>query len=86
MYIRFNNIDKAHNGIRRFALFDYGWFDKICDTIRYLISEESGIMDGINHNFGKIRIDSHNYILIEKILTFHNVIILITSIVNKDKN
>ena len=43
-------------------------------------------MDSINHNFGKIRIDSSNSLPIEKILTFHNVIILIRSVINKYKN
>ena len=31
---RFTKIDgfiKAHNGFKCFALFHYGWFDKICD-------------------------------------------------------
>ena len=30
----FNKIDrfvKTHNGIVRLVLFDYGWFDKVCD-------------------------------------------------------
>ena len=61
-------------------------FDKICDKIKYLISEKSGIADSINHDFAEIRIDSYNYLQIEKILTFHNVVILIKSIVNKNKN
>ena len=51
-----------------------------------LISEKSGITDSINHNFGKIRIDSYNSLPIKKILTFHNVIILIKSVINKNKN
>ena len=50
-----------------------------------LISGKSGDTDSINHNFGKIRIDSYNSLSIEKILTFH-VIILIKSVVNKNKN
>ena len=33
-----------------------------------------------------MRIDSYKYLPIEKILTFHNVIILIKSVVNKNKN
>ena len=37
-------------------------------------------------NFGKIRIDLYNYFPIEKILTIHNVIIVIESVVNKSKN
>ena len=52
---------------------------------KYLISFLS-IRNSINQNFGKIRIDSYNYLPISKILTFHNVIILIMSVVNKNKN
>ena len=59
---------------------------KICDKIKNLISEKSGITDSINHNFGEIRIDSYNSLPNGKILTFHNVIILIKSVVNKNKN
>ena len=66
-------------------LFDYGLFDKICDKIKYLINEKSGIADSITHNFGAIKIDSYNSLPIEKILTFHNLIILIKSVVIKDK-
>ena len=50
--------------------------------IKYFIREKSGIIN----NFGEIRIDSYNSLPIEKILTFHNVIILIKSVVNKNKN
>ena len=42
--------------------------------------------DSINRNFRKIRINSYNSLSIEKILTFHNIIILIKSVVNKNKN
>ena len=47
---------------------------------------KSGIADSINHNFGKIRISSYNSLLVEKILTFHNVIILIKPAINKNEN
>ena len=67
-------------------LFDYGLFNKICDKIKYLKSKKSGITNSINHNFGKIRIDPYNSLPIKKILTFNNVIILIKSVVNKNKN
>ena len=42
--------------------------------------------DSINHNFARSRIDSYDSLPIEKILTFHNVIMLIKSAVNKSKN
>ena len=87
--IRFDETDefmKIHNKIRYLVLFDYSYCDKICDKIKYLISKKSGITDSINHNFARIRIDSYDSLAIEKILTFHSVIILITSVVNKYKN
>ena len=76
---------KSGGEFRQLELFDYGLFNKICDNIKYLISEKTGVTDSINHNFEKIGINSYNSLPIEKILTFHNVIILIKSVVNKNK-
>ena len=87
--IRFDKIDgfiKIHNKIKYLVLFDYSYCDKTCDKIKYLISEKSDITDSSNHNFGRIRIDLHGSLPIEKILTFHNVVILIKSVVKKNKN
>ena len=88
--IRFHKIDGfirvRGREFKPFVLFNNGLFDKICDKIKYLISEESSIADSINHKSGEIRIDSYNYSAIEKILTFHNVIILIKSVVDKNKD
>ena len=50
------------------------------------MSKKSGIAESINHNFAKIKIDACNYLPTEKILTLHNVIILIKSVVNMNKN
>ena len=89
MCIRFNKIDgftEIHDKIRYLVLFDYCYCDKVCGKIKYLISEKSGITDSINHSFARIRIDSYNSLTSEKILTFHNVIILIKSVVDKNKN
>ena len=72
--------------MKHLILFDYGLFNKICDKVKYLISQKSGITNSIIHNFGKIRIDSYNSLAIKKILTLHNVIILFKSVVNKNKN
>ena len=41
--IRFSKIDgfiKIHDKIRYLVLFDCGWFDKLCDRIKYLIIEK----------------------------------------------
>ena len=70
LHIRFDKIDgfvRVCGGeFRHFVLLDYGLFDKICDKIKYLISEKSSIKDSINHNFGNIRIDSYNSLPIKK--------------------
>ena len=63
-----------------------GCLVKFCDKIKHLTSKKSGVANSMKHNFGKIRIDSHNSLPIKKILTFHNVIILIKSAANKNKN
>ena len=83
MCIKFDQIDgfiKIYVRIQYLVLFGSG-FDKICDMIKYLISEK-GVTDSINHNFGRIRIFSYNFLRIEEILTFHNAIILSKSVVD----
>ena len=87
--VRFNKIDgfiKIYDEIRYLVLFDCSCCDEICDRIKYLISEKSGITDSIIHSFSRIRTDSYDSLPIEKILTFHDMIILIKSVINKYKN
>ena len=74
---------KTDNEIRYLILFEC---NEIYYKIRYLISKKSGIKYSISYNFPRIRNDSCNSLPIEKILTFHNVIILTKSIVNENKN
>ena len=86
LLIRFNKTDgfiKLCNGIRKLEIFGYWLYDEIYNRIRYLISEKSGIAESINHIFAKTKVDTYNYLPIENILTFHNVIL---SVVNKNKN
>ena len=83
--IRFDKIGrfiKIHNKIKFLVLLDE-WCDKICDKIKCLISDKSGITDSTNHNFAIIRIDSYNFVPIEKLLTFHNVVTFIKPVVDK---
>ena len=89
MRISFDKIDgfiKIHDGIRYSVLFDRSWYGKIFYRNKYLIREKSGIAGSINHNFARIRIDSYNSLSNEKILTVHNVIVLIKSGITKYKN
>ena len=46
---------------------------------------KSGITDSINHNFAIFRIDSYNSLPTEKILTFHNVKILLSQLLIRIK-
>ena len=90
MGIRFDEIDgliiSFDGTVKHLILFDYWLFNKICDKIKYLISNKSGITNSINYNFGRIRIDSYSSLPIKIIkLTFHNVIILIKLVANKNK-
>ena len=87
--IRFNKINefmKIYDGIRYLRLFDPWWYDASWIRMRYLIIKKSGITDSVNHDFARIRINSYNYLPIDEILTIHNVIILIKSVVNKNEN
>ena len=40
----------------------------------------------ISHNYPTVKVDSYDSLPLEKTMTFHNVIILIKSVWNKDKN
>ena len=63
---KINGFIKIYDGIRYLILLGRSWYDEICDRIKYLISEKSGITNSINHNFAGVRIDSYNYLPIEK--------------------
>ena len=56
--IRLDKIDRiirVYGGeFRYLVLFDHGLLDKICDKIKYLMNEKSGITNSFNYNFGKI--------------------------------
>ena len=43
-----------------------GFLIKFYDAIRYVISKKSGIINSINYNFRKIKIDSYNCLPIKK--------------------
>ena len=86
---RFDKIDefiRIYNGTRYLKLFGSEKYGAIYDRIRYLISIKSGITYIYSHYFAKIKVDSYHSLPIVKILTLHNVIILIKSVLNKDKN
>ena len=89
MHIRFDKIDgfiRIYGGTRYLTLFGCEKYYAIYDRIRYLISLKSGITCIFSHYFAKIKVDSYDFLPIEKRLTLRNVTIHIKSVLNKDKN
>ena len=89
MCIRFSKTDvyiRIYNGTRYLTLFGSEKYDAIYDRIKYLMSLKSGITHIFSHYFAKFKVDSYDSLPIEKRLTLHNLIILIKSVLNKDKN
>ena len=89
MCIRFDKIIgfvRVHDGTRYLALFGSKKYDFIYNRIRYLIGIKNGITYVISHKYAEMKVDSYNYLPLEKAMTFYNVIILIKSVFNKDKN
>ena len=86
---RFDKIDgfiRIYDGPRYLTLFGAEKYEAFYSIIRYLISQKSSITYIFSHYFAKIKVDSYDSLPIEKILTLHNVIIHIKSVLNKDKN
>ena len=53
---------------------------------RYLKSLKSGITYVFSHYYSKVKIDSYDSLPLEKVLTLHNLIIFIKSVLNKYQN
>ena len=87
MRIRFDKVHgfvRVYDGTIYLVLLGVEKYDAIDNRIRYLISQKGGITYVFSHYYAKI--DSYDSLPLEKTLTFHNVIILITSVFDKDKN
>ena len=89
--IRFDKIDgfiRIYDGIRYLRLFGSEKFDAIYNRIGYLTSLKNSITFVLFffHYYAKIKVDSYDSLLIEKIFALHNVIIPIKSVLDKDQN
>ena len=61
-------------------------YNAIYDRIRYLIGLKRGTTYVFFHNYMKIKIDSDDDLPLEETVTLYNVIVLIMSIFNKNRN
>ena len=77
---------KIYNGTRDFLLNDPEKYDAIYNRIRYLIRLKTSITNNFSDYHRKIKVDSYDSLLVQKTLTFHNVIMITQSVLNKDKN
>ena len=88
--IRFHKIDgfiRIFDGARYLVLFYPEKYDAINNRIRCLKSQKSGIAYFFPQITQKCKVGSYDFLPVEKILlTLHNVIILIKSVLNKDQN
>ena len=86
LHIRFNEIDlfiRIFDGTRYLVLLGTEKYNAIYNRIRYLIVSSTIFFLAV---LRKSKLDSYNSLPTEKILTLHNVIILVKSVLNKDKN
>ena len=84
--VRFNKIDgflRIYDGTRYLTLFAAETYDVIYDKIRHIISLKSGITYIFSRYCAKIKVGFYDSLPIEKILTLHNVLILIKSVLKK---
>ena len=77
---------RIYDGTRYLTLFGPKEYDAIYDRIRYVINLKSGITYICSHYFTKIKVDFYDSLPLEKLLTLHNVITLIKSVLDKEKS
>ena len=83
---KINGFIRVYDGTRYLVLFGAEKYYFIYNWISYLIEVISGIIYVISHNYAKIKAYRYNSLPLEKTLTLHDVVILVESVFNKDKN
>ena len=86
--IRFDIIDgflRVYDGIR-YLVLRLKTMISFYNRIKYLVGVKGSITYVFCHNHGRIKVDSHDSLTLEKTFTLLNIIILIKSVLNKDQN
>ena len=87
--IGFDKIDgfiRAYSGARYLVLLRPIKYSAIYNRIKYLVSQKSDITYDFSRNYAKIERISFDSLSLEKILTLHNVIILIKSVFDNNQS
>ena len=77
---------RVYDGTRYLILFGGEKYDFIYSRIRFFIGVKVGTTYVISDDYTKIKIYSYDALPLEKAMTFHNFIINIKSVFNKDQN
>ena len=85
IFDKIDGIIRIYDGPRYLTLFGSEKYDAIYNKIRYHISLKYGIAFISSRFFANIKVNSYDFLPIEKRLTLHNVIIHIKSVLSKDK-
>ena len=83
---KINGYIRGYDGTKFVILFGGEKWDFIYNRIRYLTGVNSDITYVISDKYAKIEVDSYDSLIHLILLTFYNIIILIKSFFNKDKN
>ena len=86
MFDKVNGFTRVYDKTKYLILFGLEKYNAIYNRIRYLRSLKCDITYVFSRNYAKVKIDSDDGLPLEKILSLHNVIIHIKSVLNKNKN
>ena len=87
--IRFDKIDgfiTIYDRTKYLKLFHSEKYDAIYNKIRYLTSLKRRITDVFSRYYSRNKVDFYHSLTIEKLLTLRDIVILIKSVLNKDKS
>ena len=82
-FYKVDEFNRVYDGTRYLLVFGPEKKDVFYDRIRYLIGLKSCVTYVISRNYARIKVDSYDSVPLEKILTLHNVIIHIKSLISQ---
>ena len=82
-FYKVDEFNRVYDGTRYLLVFGPEKKDVFYNRIRYLIGLKSCVTYVISRNYARIKVDSYDSVPLEKILTLHNVIIHIKSLISQ---
>ena len=69
-FYKIDGFNRVYDGTRCLVLFGGKNYDFIFNRIRYLIAVKGGITYVFSHNYTRIKVDSYDFLPLEKMLAF----------------